>query len=237
MGSVVERGHGLHHDGRVSDAAASEDDDVEDVDEANAPEGGAGPVAPVDGRTARRDRNREAVLDATLALFGEGHVTPTAHQVAERSGVSLRSVYRYFEDREALLRSAIAHHGARIAPLVELEDPGEGPLDQRIERLVASRLELYGTIAAVARVASVLAASNPEVAEAIEVRRARLSGQIDEQFAPELAALAPDERARRAAVLDQALSVEGIEYLCARRDLEGRELAATLREALAALLR
>ena len=49
-----------------------------------------------DGRTARRDRNREAVLDAALALFTAGELEPTAAAVAERSGVSLRSVYRYW---------------------------------------------------------------------------------------------------------------------------------------------
>ena len=61
-----------------------------------------------DGRTARRDRNRELVLDAALELFREGHLEPTALQVAERSGLSPRSVFRYFEDTEALLRAAIA---------------------------------------------------------------------------------------------------------------------------------
>ena len=59
----------------------------------------------VDGRTARRDRNRDAVLDAVIELFTEGHVGLVAADVAERSGVSLRSVYRYFDDLEALARA------------------------------------------------------------------------------------------------------------------------------------
>ncbi len=84
---------------------------------------------PVDGRTARRDRNRDLVLDAVIDLFGEGRLSPNATDVATRSGVSLRSVYRYFEDQDALVRAAIARHAERIAPLLEVPDPGEGPLD------------------------------------------------------------------------------------------------------------
>ena len=62
-----------------------------------------------DGRTARRDRNRDAVLDAVLDLFGEDSLAPAPAEVAERSGVSLRSVYRYYEDRDALYRDVADH--------------------------------------------------------------------------------------------------------------------------------
>jgi AcrR family transcriptional regulator len=93
--------------------------------------------AQVDGRTARRDRNSEAVLDAVRELFIEGNYTPTAEAVAARSGVSLRSVYRYFEDTEALFRAAIARRVAQAEPLFVFPDLGEGELDDRIARLVS----------------------------------------------------------------------------------------------------
>lgn len=37
-----------------------------------------------------------------LALVGEGHVTPSAEAVAVRAGVGLRTVFRLFDDMEAL---------------------------------------------------------------------------------------------------------------------------------------
>ena len=40
---------------------------------------------------------------------------PSPDDVAQRSGVSLRSVYRYFADAEDLLRAAIDRHGQRPA--------------------------------------------------------------------------------------------------------------------------
>ncbi len=43
-----------------------------------------------DGRTARRDRNSDAVLDAVHELFVEGQLVPTVEEVAARSGVSTR---------------------------------------------------------------------------------------------------------------------------------------------------
>jgi AcrR family transcriptional regulator len=212
---------GLHHDGRVTDPTANEPPGAED------PEAGAG-HEPVDGRTARRDRNRVAVLDAALELFSEGHLSPTAPQVAERSGVSLRSVYRYFEDREGLLHAAIDHHSARVVPLLELPGLAEGPLEERIERIVAARLRLYRAIADLARVAVVRAVSNEAIRKLMEERRTRLSQQVDAQFAPELDLLPRAERRRRAAALDLLLSVEGIEYVCTRRDVGDDELPDVL---------
>ena len=79
----------------------------------------------VDGRTARRDRNRLAVLDAVLELFEEGNMNPGVHEVADRSGVSLRSVYRYFEDLDELITAAIDRHLERTRPLFVIERIGE----------------------------------------------------------------------------------------------------------------
>ena len=100
-----------------------------------------------DGRTARRDRNRDAVLDAALDLFREDTAVPGLAVVAERSGVSARSVQRYFADMDALVRAALARHIERVAPLFVLVDPGVGPVDERVERLVESRLLLHQTVA------------------------------------------------------------------------------------------
>src|SRR5690606_23355552 len=42
-----------------------------------------------DGRRARRERGRQAVIDATLDLFLEGGERPTSEEVAARAGVSV----------------------------------------------------------------------------------------------------------------------------------------------------
>ena len=61
-------------------------------------------VAPdeMDGRIARGARARAAIVDALLALIEAGELRPSAARIAERAGVSLRSVFQHFKDVESL---------------------------------------------------------------------------------------------------------------------------------------
>ena len=55
-----------------------------------------------DGRRARSERSRQAIIDAMLDLVKEGTLVPTAQQVSSRAGVGIRSVFRHFSDMESL---------------------------------------------------------------------------------------------------------------------------------------
>ena len=61
----------------------------------------------IDGRRARRERGRLAVSDAVIDLVGEGNTDPTSEQVAERAGVSVASLFRYFETLEELRQETL----------------------------------------------------------------------------------------------------------------------------------
>ncbi|MEY2430657.1 MAG: hypothetical protein QOC92_382 [Acidimicrobiaceae bacterium] len=194
-------------------------------------------TAPVDGRNARRDRNREFVLDAALELFGEGQLEPNALDVAERSGVSERSVFRYFEDRDSLLRAAIARHLDRTLPLYEFPELGEGPLDERIDRFVTHRLELYRTLAPTARAATVRAATNDVIREQLNRARRRLSEQLKAMFEPELRAMPAARRRATVAAADALFQFEGVEHLCGHLELSPAHAKDALRHALTSLFR
>ena len=71
--------------------------------------------ARVDGRTARGQRTRSAVVDALLALQEEGDLEPTAQRVAARAGVALRTVFGHFSDMETLWAQAGERELAKIA--------------------------------------------------------------------------------------------------------------------------
>ncbi len=58
----------------------------------------------VDGRRRRGEDNRARIIEAMLALILEGEYTPSAEQVALRAEVSLRTVFRHFEDMDRLYR-------------------------------------------------------------------------------------------------------------------------------------
>jgi AcrR family transcriptional regulator len=190
----------------------------------------------VDGRTARRDRNRDLVLDAVIALFTEDQLAPNAADVAHRSGVSLRSVYRYFADQDELMRAAIARHAERVAPLYEVPDIGEGPLDGRIERLVSWRIRLYEAAAPTARAALQRAPVNPLLREQMERARTRLRDQTEAMFGPELEAMTEADRRTALAAVDTLLQFESAEHLRVRLGLSVGETNDILRRSVKALL-
>src|SRR6185437_733480 len=69
--------------------------------------GAAGVDSAGDGRRLRRDRNRMAVVDALLDLYGESNLRPSTAEIADRAGLSHRSLFRYFDDFDDLCREAI----------------------------------------------------------------------------------------------------------------------------------
>lgn len=191
---------------------------------------------PVDGRTARRDRNRDAVLDAALELFRDDAMFPGPAEVAERSGVSRRSVQRYFDDMDALVRAAMGRHLERVGPLFEIEGLGVGALEGRIDRLVGARLRLYESVAPMVRAALLRARSSTLIRDRLIEARAALFGQVEAMFAPELAALDPAVRGDVLAALDVLLGFESIERLGHGRALPPDEVHRILARATATLL-
>jgi len=189
-----------------------------------------------DGRVARRDRNRLAALDAVIELFAEGDLDPSPDEVANRSGLSLRSVYRYYEDRETLLRAAIDRHLEQVRPLALIPAIGQGPLDKRIERFVTCRLRLYEAIAAAARASRVRAISDEIVREQLEVTRRALRSQIEKHFAPELDALDGERSRSRVAAADALCEIESLDHYRVHRGFSSTDTHALLVDALTALL-
>ncbi len=147
--------------------------------------------AVVDGRTARKDRNMMAVLDAVLELFIRGDLIPSPEAIAQRSGVSLRSVYRYLAASRDLVHAAIERHLEQVAPLFALDPLGEGPFVTRVEQFVTMRLQLHHAVAPMARAAQARTRMRPTEAseiikESLNARRGLLRVQLSKHFAPEL---------------------------------------------------
>lgn len=189
-----------------------------------------------DGRSQRRDRNRESVVTALLELYREGRLGPSADEIAARAGISVRSLFRYFEDIEALVRAAIVRQQEHVAPLYALDVSPDLPLPERLDRFVAGRLRLLQGMGEVGRVARNLAAHQPLVlAELARIRHA-LRGQIAEVFAPELDALPQAERRSALAAADVVASWEALDLMHNDQGLPVDVVAAAMRAALARLL-
>lgn len=194
-------------------------------------------VTGLDGRRVRRDRNRAAVVDAVFSLLHDGFVPPSTEQVAERAGVSVSSVFRYFDSLDDLQRQTIEVHLARSAPLFEVPALGEGTLDERIATLVGARLALYRQIAPVARLARMRAPEYPLIAEALVGTRLTLVRQLRRHFSAELSALDRGDAGNVVALVDVLTSFESWEQMRRGSKLSERRIGAAWTRGIRAVLR
>lgn len=149
---------------------------------------------PVDGRTLRRTRNRTAVIVALLEIIREGNLHPGASEIADRAGVSHRSIFRYFDDLDDLVRTSVDHAFVEAGPLAHIPDIGEGSLPERIDTFVDARLALFQSVDGTMQLARMRAASIPSIDAGIAEIAELFRTQIDQHFATELDSLRTEER-------------------------------------------
>jgi AcrR family transcriptional regulator len=166
------------------------------------------PTLTVDGRRARRERGRQAVVDAVVDLLQEGSVPPRPDEVTARAGVSEATLFRYFDTLAELQHAAMVSYLERSAPLFEVPGLGEGALEARAHRLAAARVELYQVVGPVAGLARARAFDEPGLARLVHDVRSRLAEQVGRHFEPELDALSPTARRDRQLLIVAATSFE-----------------------------
>jgi AcrR family transcriptional regulator len=200
---------------------------------------GVAPIAPdanVDGRRAWRDRNLKAVVDALLDLFAEGNLRPGADEIAARSGVSRRSVFRYFDDLDSLDRVALERQADRVSHLLDLADLGEGAIEDRIDRLIAQRLRLFEAILPVARVSRLRAPFEPVVADGLVRGRRQFRRQVERHFADELGSLGRSQRNATLGAAEVLCSFEAYELLRLGQEQTPKQIGEVMRVGLMGLL-
>jgi AcrR family transcriptional regulator len=62
------------------------------------------PAPEPDGRKHRSQKSQQKIVNAMLELVARGNVAPSADQIAEIAKVGRRSVFRHFQDMDALYR-------------------------------------------------------------------------------------------------------------------------------------
>jgi AcrR family transcriptional regulator len=183
----------------------------------------------IDGRRERSAESRRRILAAGIRLVESGVPTPTAEQIAQEAAVSLRTVFRHFEEMDRLSLEIVNGFLDEILPLMDGAAPsGEGPaaLDAVIERRlkVVERMLAFSPAIDVHRHRSQrIAARHREVAAA-------WSRQLAEAL-PEPVRQQPG----RLAALDLLLSLEGWQRLRTVQGLSADEAAAAVRGAAQAL--
>jgi AcrR family transcriptional regulator len=123
-----------------------------------------------------------------LTLFQEGNLSPSTEEIAARSGVSSRSLFRYFDDVDDLARAAILAEVHRVRHLTSVDVRPDQPLPTRLSELATQRSVLWEAVGAVAMVTRMRAHKNPTIADAMRSNRLQLREQVADVVAPELAA-------------------------------------------------
>jgi AcrR family transcriptional regulator len=190
---------------------------------------------PTDGRRVRRDRNRDAVVRALLSLYNDGNLDPSTEEIATRSGVSARSLFRYFDDVDDLCEAAIEQQQHDVRHLLAVHATPTLPLAERIAALVRQRGELFEAVESAATVSRLRAPFQLVVADRLTQGRAFLRQQLATLFAPELQSLPDAVSAARLAAADVATSFEAWRLLRDDQRLTRQKASAAMAEMLTAL--
>lgn len=193
-------------------------------------------VKETDGRRLRRALNREAVVDALLDLYSEGNLRPSTDEIAERAGISPRSLFRYFEDADDLAGEAVARQLGRAMPLLPLAVGPDVPFDIRVAALVDQRLRLFITLGQAAHVSRLRAPFQPRLAKSLREGRRFLRSQVRTLFAPELMSMTDNEAEAALAAADVLASFESLQLLTGDQGLPVDEARSVLFAALDVLL-
>jgi AcrR family transcriptional regulator len=153
------------------------------------------------------------VTEAMIDLVLEGHSPPSAEQVAERAGVSVASLFRYFETLDDLRLETTNRYFDRYAHLFEIDGIGEGTLDERIDRFVSTRVRLHETTEPMARLARMRAAEHADLADTLHRVRATRTDQVRHHFDAELSRMTPAERDDVAVTISTLTSFEAWDQL------------------------
>jgi AcrR family transcriptional regulator len=147
----------------------------------------------VDGSrlTAKAVLRRQRIIAAAIELGTEGGYDAVhMRQVADRAGVALATVYRYFESKDHLLSAAVSEWTAQLqARLAGRPGRGDNPTEQLVDVLRRASRALERRPLFTAALVRALASSDPGVALAA----ARVRGQIRDVAAPILAGMSADE--------------------------------------------
>lgn len=164
-------------------------------------------------------RTREAIVDATIGLIDEGDLRPTAPRVADRAGVSVRSVFQHFDDLETLHAAVAERLVARVAVLMVPVDP-ELPFAERLDRFVHQRSLLFEAVTPIRRAAGVHGPFSSEIQARLRDGHDFLRAEVAHTFGPELDARPSTESGEVLDALDAALSWPTWESL---RVVQGRD--------------
>ena len=100
-----------------------------------------------DGRINRSKTTLNKIVAATISLLRKNNngQIPTAQEIAVKSGVGIRTVFRHIDDMEGLIEEVNRRYIHDLESYIAKNNPKQNSKDQRIEHVIKERFYLYNT--------------------------------------------------------------------------------------------
>jgi len=95
-----------------------------------------------DGRRLRSLTSQNIIVDALLVLIKKGILEPTAQQIADEAGISIRTVFRQIEDMETLFSKMNEKIELSNQEMIDDFKP-KGDLSERIKGLITLEAKVF----------------------------------------------------------------------------------------------
>lgn len=190
------------------------------------------PSSAVDGRSLRRERNRQDIVDALLGLIENGETEISAALIASKAGLSERSIFRYFDDVNDLYRSVCDLAFSKEIEYALIDDAGVGSLDTKIENFVNQRVRIYTMNEKIAPAARSFAFKNPIIKNQLVVGRKLLRTQIVKHFAEELLVFDKQQQQVAVAIIDSLTTFEHYDMMRSDQKMSVQTIKSILTESI-----
>jgi len=161
----------------------------------------------VDGRRLRSERTRRLIIEAYMALVRETGQMPTAVQIAERAGYSVRSIFERFPDLNALRVAVTDYAIAEARANAALRDLDADRLT-RIRSQVEQRGRSCERWLPLWRVLSADLDRSPDLQQRIRMIRQLVIMRMEMMFRPELSLVSDEVRKKIMLALEALLDFE-----------------------------
>ena len=161
----------------------------------------------IDGRRLRSERTKQLIIEAFLVLVREDPRVPTAVQIAERAGYSVRSIFERFPDLNALRVAAADYALAQAAALAPARHV-DGDRQTRLQSQVDTRAHTCERGVALWRVLIDSQDDSDELKARVRRAREVTMARLELMYKPELSVLPPDEKRDLLVALEALTDIE-----------------------------
>lgn len=163
--------------------------------------------AKIDGRRLRSERTKQLIIEAFLGLMNDNPQMPTAAEIAQRAGYSVRSVFERFPDMNDLRIAATDYSLAQALALAPPRNVG-ADRQTRIRSQVETRAHTIQRGLHLWRILIAWQDESEGLKQRVRVARQRTVDRMDLIYSPELSTLSDGDRKNLLIVLEALVDHE-----------------------------